>query len=340
MQVWNVLQVARWKYRMQKIAICAPSHNLVGLYLCNWGTYRQSEKQQYLPHMSLQYDEHRPTNGWDLLASLGHPSKFQRLSHLGSVTARHSSSGRQPNCEVLNRGRHLYSAGRPWRWALAHILVDVRKLVKTVCLPCHHESIGSSRKNVVVGDFVWLVAVLTVSQKWCNPGTPSVFSWSVLWPTKNIIQQNLFNYLFNCYLYFGFRDFDFWNFLTSHVGIVSTYHLLTRHQLFFMHYTDKHAISTSRWQMWLYCTLAYWNAGMISMQKNAVLRTELVTFQWPDLDLDLQPLNVFFTIWWQWTALWLISGAPCSSSCDSKIFSYTWRAIWQQLLDVMDVLCS
>jgi len=31
-----------------------------------------------------------------------------------------SSSGRQPNFAALNRGRHLYSAGRPSRWALAH----------------------------------------------------------------------------------------------------------------------------------------------------------------------------------------------------------------------------
>jgi len=28
---------------------------------------------------------------------------------------------RQPNFAALNRGRHLYSAGRPSRWALAHI---------------------------------------------------------------------------------------------------------------------------------------------------------------------------------------------------------------------------
>ena len=33
----------------------------------------------------------------------------------------HSSSGRQPNFAALNRGRHLYSAGRPSRWALARI---------------------------------------------------------------------------------------------------------------------------------------------------------------------------------------------------------------------------
>jgi len=41
----------------------------------------------------------------------------------GSVTARHCSSGRQPNFAALNRGRHLYSEGRPSRWALAHIVV-------------------------------------------------------------------------------------------------------------------------------------------------------------------------------------------------------------------------
>jgi len=47
--------------------------------------------------------------------------KFQQVSRLGSVTARHCSSGRQPNFPALNWGRHLYSAGRPSRWALAHI---------------------------------------------------------------------------------------------------------------------------------------------------------------------------------------------------------------------------
>ena len=54
---------------------------------------------------------------------MGHPCKFQPVSRLGSVTARHSSSGRQPNFAALNRGRHLCSAGRPSGWALAHILV-------------------------------------------------------------------------------------------------------------------------------------------------------------------------------------------------------------------------
>ena len=45
------------------------------------------------------------------------------LSYIGSVTAQHSSSGRQPNFAALSRERHLYLTGRPSRWALAHSLV-------------------------------------------------------------------------------------------------------------------------------------------------------------------------------------------------------------------------
>jgi len=54
-------------------------------------------KQQYLLHMSLQYGEHRPTIGWDRLASFGHPRKFQRVLCLGFVTASTSLNGGQPN---------------------------------------------------------------------------------------------------------------------------------------------------------------------------------------------------------------------------------------------------
>jgi len=44
MHAWNMLHVARWKYRTQKIAILAPSYNFVRLYLRSWGMCRQSEK--------------------------------------------------------------------------------------------------------------------------------------------------------------------------------------------------------------------------------------------------------------------------------------------------------
>jgi len=46
------------------------------------------------------------------------------LSYIFSVTARHSSSGRQPNFAASSRGHNLYSAGRPSRWSSAHILVN------------------------------------------------------------------------------------------------------------------------------------------------------------------------------------------------------------------------
>jgi len=46
-------------------------------------------KQRYVLHMSPQYGELRPTNGWDPSGSLRHPCKFQRVSRLDSVTARH-----------------------------------------------------------------------------------------------------------------------------------------------------------------------------------------------------------------------------------------------------------
>jgi len=39
-------------------------------------------KEQYFFHMPLQYCELRPITGWDQLASLGHPCKFQQGSLL------------------------------------------------------------------------------------------------------------------------------------------------------------------------------------------------------------------------------------------------------------------
>jgi len=130
MQVWNVLHAARWKCRTQKSGQKSPSgHHRTTLSSYLFATKARIDnrkkvvRQQYLPHISSQYGELRPTSGWDRFGCLGHPSKFQRVSRPGFVTARHSSSGRQPNFAALNRGRHRYSSGRPSRWALAHILV-------------------------------------------------------------------------------------------------------------------------------------------------------------------------------------------------------------------------
>ena len=95
MQVWNVLRTARWKYSTQKIAKKSPSgHHPTTLsgYIFAIKAYidnrKKIVKQRCVLHMSLQYGELRPTNGWDPSGSLRHPCEFQRISRLGSVKAK------------------------------------------------------------------------------------------------------------------------------------------------------------------------------------------------------------------------------------------------------------
>jgi len=61
--------------------------------------------------MSPQQGEFRPINGWDLLATLGYPSKFQPVLHLGFVTAPMSLIGGQQNfggCLAISSAGTLY----------------------------------------------------------------------------------------------------------------------------------------------------------------------------------------------------------------------------------------
>jgi len=68
-------------------------------------------KQQYLPRMFLQYGELRPTSSWDRFVCT--PANFNGFRVLAALLHSHTAA--------LNRRRHLYLAGRPSRWALAHI---------------------------------------------------------------------------------------------------------------------------------------------------------------------------------------------------------------------------
>ena len=86
---------------------------------------------------------------------------FQVLrSPIRSVTARQASSGREPNFAALSTGHHLYSAGRPSGWALAHILV---------VLYC------------IVWYTLRIVSLHCESKKGCHPihGYNFVNSWSI-----------------------------------------------------------------------------------------------------------------------------------------------------------------
>jgi len=134
--------------------------------------------------MSPQYGELRPTNGWDRLAGLGHPIILQRVSHLGNVTARHFISGRQSNFAALNRGRHLYSAGRPSRWALAHNsswdYFALQFISVCVLLLCY---------STVPGD--WLGTGRT-SQKWPICVKWDISQYEVLYVRHKMLNGRLF----------------------------------------------------------------------------------------------------------------------------------------------------
>jgi len=79
MHVWNVLHATRWKYRMQKLR----KNSTIG---------EELDKQHYLLHMSLQYAELWPINGWDLWASLGTPANFDGFRVLASLLHRRRST--------------------------------------------------------------------------------------------------------------------------------------------------------------------------------------------------------------------------------------------------------
>jgi len=188
------------KYGTQKFAqtfaICAPSHNFVGLYLCHYSTYRQSEKNLLNSNISSRIQVFSKMANFDPLTAeiglpvWGTPANFNRFRVLALLLQRCRSIDRgqlsfarflavswagtlyihfggfcplTEFCHVQNslcvlvlrfrilaallhgtqqrvsaklcgvvqgmelrnfrRRRHLYSSGRPSRWASAHILV-------------------------------------------------------------------------------------------------------------------------------------------------------------------------------------------------------------------------
>ena len=132
MQIWNLLHAARWKHRTQKVAknrhlgtiaqLCRAISSQLRHVSTIGKNLLSSNMSSTCPHNMVNFGP--LALGWDRSGSLRHPCKFQQVSRLGSVTARHLVvHGRQPNFAASNRGRHLCSAGRPSRWALAHILV-------------------------------------------------------------------------------------------------------------------------------------------------------------------------------------------------------------------------
>jgi len=125
-----VLHADHWKCRTQKlpkIAKNSPSgHHLMPLSgfviatKARIDNRRKPVKQPYLLHMFLQLVKFGPLAS-EIHSRVWGTQQISTVFRLGSVTAQHSSSGRQPNFAALSRGRHLYLAGQLSHWALAHI---------------------------------------------------------------------------------------------------------------------------------------------------------------------------------------------------------------------------
>ena len=72
--------------------------------------------------MSSQYGELRQLNALQIVSLVwGTPANFNGFGVLAALLHGILVVGVSQNFAALNRGRHLYSAGRPSRWALAHI---------------------------------------------------------------------------------------------------------------------------------------------------------------------------------------------------------------------------
>jgi len=103
------------------------------------------------------------------------------FSYIGSVTARHSSTARQPNiAAVFDRGRHLYSAGRPSPWSSAHIVVYFFRFWATVCKTVR--PMLSDRDVCPVCDVgvLWSNGCTDQDETW-HAGSPRPWPYCVRW---------------------------------------------------------------------------------------------------------------------------------------------------------------
>jgi len=128
MQVWNVLIAARWKYRTQKSRQKSPSgHHRTNSTVYIFATEARIDSHLLSSNTSSTWP-YNMMNFGPLVAEIlslawGTPANFNGFRVFAALLHGTLVLSVSQTCAVLNRGRHLYLAGRPSRWALAHILV-------------------------------------------------------------------------------------------------------------------------------------------------------------------------------------------------------------------------
>jgi len=121
MQVWNVLHVARWEYRTQKIAKDVPSgHHHTTLSGCIFETKARidNRKKNLLSINTSSTRPHNMANFGPLTADIGLPvcdtQLISTVSRLGSVTAATSLTRGQPTLHDVWPSPGLPGALAPW----------------------------------------------------------------------------------------------------------------------------------------------------------------------------------------------------------------------------------
>ena len=122
-----MLYAARCKYRTQKsrqnrhLGTIAQLRRAISSQIRHVSTIgKKLVKQQYLPYMSPQYGELGRLAAEIVSLVWGTPGNFNGFRVLAALLHGTLVVG-VSQTPAFNRGRHLYSAGRPSGWALAHI---------------------------------------------------------------------------------------------------------------------------------------------------------------------------------------------------------------------------
>ena len=127
-----MLHAARWKCRTQKLAKKSPSgHHRIILSGHIFATKARINNQKKLLGSNISSTcRHNMVNFGPLTAEIvslvwGTPANFNGFGVLAALLHGTPVLGVSRTFAALNKGRHLYSAGRSSRWVFAHILVTL-----------------------------------------------------------------------------------------------------------------------------------------------------------------------------------------------------------------------
>jgi len=124
---------------------------------------------------------------------------------------RHCSSGRQQNLLALSRGRHLYLAGRPSRWTLAHIVVPLKSSFGMLGV---RHTMHSAIRVVTQGDHWLMRLVVELTQCWLTNYDAPV---AAVWLMRAHIREHKSQYGLTC---------DVWRWRVHIVSTTCSYLLL------------------------------------------------------------------------------------------------------------------